>query len=83
LDNEKCIERITDFFQKIADAEINPVSIGGDHAITGGILQGIAGKNSKLTKGKKAAILHFDAHLDSYHTPGATVGSRASRSKVI
>lgn len=67
LDNEKCIERITAFFNKIAAAGVKPVSIGGDHAITGGILQAIAGKNSKLTKGKKAAILHFDAHLDSYH----------------
>ena len=44
-----------------------PVSIGGDHSITGGILQAIAGPKSKLTNGKKAVLVHFDAHTDAFH----------------
>lgn len=78
LDNERSIERITSYFEKIAEAGVCPVSMGGDHAITGGILQGIAGEKSKLTRGKKAAILHFDAHLDSYHHLEHWMGARKS-----
>ena len=42
------------------------VSIGGDHSITGGILQGLAKKNSPLTKGQKVSLIHIDAHTDTY-----------------
>ena len=66
-DNEKCIERITDFYKKIDKAGAKPVSIGGDHSVTGGILQGISGAHSNLTKGKKASLVHFDAHTDAFH----------------
>ena len=65
--NEQCIERITEFYQGIASAGARPLSIGGDHSITGGILQGIAGPESKLTDGEKAVLVHFDAHTDAYH----------------
>ena len=65
--NEKCIEHITQFYRGIDAAGIKPVSIGGDHSVTGGILQGIAGEHSKLTGGKKAVLLHFDAHTDAFH----------------
>ena len=65
-DNEKCIERITQFFEKIDAAGVRPVSIGGDHSITGGILQALGGENSNLSKGGKVAILHFDAHTDAF-----------------
>ncbi|MCF8070377.1 MAG: arginase family protein [Desulfobacterales bacterium] len=78
LDNEKCVERITDFFLKLSNAGVNPVSMGGDHGITGGILQGIAGEKANLTNGKKAAILHFDAHLDSYHHLEHWMGAKKS-----
>ena len=33
-DNERCIERITDFYRAIDAAGTRPVSIGGDHAVT-------------------------------------------------
>jgi len=65
-DNERCIERITEFYRRLDGAKCNPVSIGGDHAITGGIMQAIAGARAKLTGGKKAVFLHFDAHTDAY-----------------
>jgi guanidinopropionase len=65
--NEKCIEHITEFYDIIAKSGVRPVSIGGDHSITGGILQAIAGPKSKLTGGKKAVLVHFDAHTDAFH----------------
>ena len=65
--NERSIEDIREFFSRIDAAGTRPVSIGGDHAITGGILQAIAGENSKITNGEKAVLLHFDAHTDAYH----------------
>ena len=65
--NEKCIEHITDFYKRIAENKVRPVSVGGDHSITGGILQAIASSNSKLTGGQKAVLLHFDAHTDTFH----------------
>ena len=43
--NEKCIEDITNFYEKIANEAKKPVvSIGGDHSITGGIVQGLGSK---------------------------------------
>ena len=66
-DNEACIEDITDFDREVGEAGCRPVSIGGDHSITGGILQGIAGEGARLTGGEKVCLLHFDAHTDAYH----------------
>jgi len=65
-DNEKCVERMTAFFKRIDAAGARPVSIGGDHAITGGVLQAIAGEGAKTTGGEKTAIFHLDAHTDAY-----------------
>lgn len=77
-DNEACIERISDFFRHIADSGARPVAMGGDHSITGGILQAIAGKGSKLTGGKKAALLHLDAHTDCYANLDHWLGAKKS-----
>ncbi len=66
MNNEACVERISAYFAKIDAAGANPVSIGGDHGITGAIVQAIAGEKSRLTGGRKAALLHFDAHTDSF-----------------
>ena len=76
--NEKCIERITDFYKDLDTAGVRPVSIGGDHAITGGIIQAIAGENSKLTGGKKAVFLHFDAHTDAFEQIPHFLGAEKS-----
>jgi guanidinopropionase len=78
MDNEKCVERITAFFKTIDRAGAFPVSIGGDHGITGAIVQAIAGKGAKLTGGKPAALLHFDAHTDSYENIPHWMGARKS-----
>lgn len=65
--NERSIEMITDFYRDLDAAGVRPVSIGGDHSITGGILQALGGSDSKLTGGEKACLLHFDAHTDAFH----------------
>ncbi len=52
--------------QKIDAAGTRPVSVGGDHSVTGGILQALGGPQSKLTGGEPACILHFDAHTDCF-----------------
>jgi len=65
-DNEATIQRITDFYKHIDAAGARPVSVGGDHSITGGIMQAISGPDAKLTGGQKAAFLHFDAHTDAF-----------------
>jgi hypothetical protein len=63
-DNEDCIERITAFYQNIAKAGARPVSIGGDHSITGGIVQALGG--SELAGGQPVSFLHLDAHTDVF-----------------
>jgi guanidinopropionase len=78
MDNEKCVERISAFFRKVADTGAKPVSIGGDHGITGAILQAIAGSGSKLTSNRKAALLHLDAHTDAYETIPHWLGAKKS-----
>ena len=65
--NERSIEMITDFYRSIDAAGARPVSIGGDHSITGGILQAIGGAGANLTGGERACLLHFDAHTDAFH----------------
>ena len=39
------------FMIKLLNANKPVVSVGGDHSITGGIVQSLAKKNSKLDKG--------------------------------
>ncbi|MDH3219460.1 MAG: arginase family protein [Gammaproteobacteria bacterium] len=77
-DNERCIERMTDFYRAIDSAGARPVSIGGDHAITGGIIQAIAGEGARLTGGRKAAFLHFDAHTDAFEQIPHFLGAKKS-----
>jgi len=75
-DNEHCIEQITDFFKAIDNSNTRPVSIGGDHSITGGIVQGLA--NGNLTRGEKVCFLHLDAHTDVFTTVDHFLGAKKS-----
>ncbi|MEM6848582.1 MAG: arginase family protein [Pseudomonadota bacterium] len=63
-DNEACIEQITKFFTRIDEAGARPVSVGGDHSITGGIVQAIG--CGKITGGEPVSFLHLDAHTDVF-----------------
>ena len=77
-DNEKSIEHITDYFRNIDQAGARPVSIGGDHSVTGGVLQALGGPTSALTNGEKACILHFDAHTDCFSNMKHFLGAKKS-----
>jgi len=74
--NEKCIERITDFYANLGECEIPVVSCGGDHSVTGGILQGLS--KSKLTDGKEVSLVHLDAHTDTFHQLDHFLGAKKS-----
>ncbi|MDJ0994681.1 MAG: arginase family protein [Dinoroseobacter sp.] len=75
-DNEACIADITDFYRKIDAAGARPVSIGGDHSITGGIVQALG--NGGLTKGEKVCFLHLDAHTDVFTKVDHFLGAKKS-----
>ena len=63
-DNEHCIEQITSYFKQVDAVAARPVSIGGDHSITGGILQALG--RGKLAGGEPVSLLHLDAHTDVF-----------------
>ena len=75
-DNEACIEDITRFFIKIDEAGARPVSIGGDHSITGGIVQALG--NGTLPGGKPVCFLHLDAHTDVFTKVDHFLGAKKS-----
>lgn len=75
-DNEDCIEQITRFYQHIEAAGARPVSVGGDHSITGGIIQALG--NSTLTQGQPVCFLHLDAHTDVFTKVDHFLGAKKS-----
>jgi guanidinopropionase len=76
--NEASIEHITGFYRAVDAAGARPVSIGGDHSVTGGILQALGGPGSHLAGGEKVSILHFDAHTDAFQNMEHFLGARKS-----
>ena len=78
MDNEACVDRIAAATRRIAGAGTRLVSIGGDHAITGAVLLGLAGEASPLSGHGPAALIHFDAHVDSYAQLPHWLGARRS-----
>lgn len=75
-DNEASIQRITDFYTKIDAAGARPVSIGGDHSITGGIVQALGG--GQLAGGEPVCFLHLDAHTDVFAKVPHFLGAKKS-----
>jgi guanidinopropionase len=75
-DNEHCIQQITDFYKTIDAAGARPISIGGDHSITGGIVQALGGGN--LTAGEPVSFLHLDAHTDVFTKVDHFLGAEKS-----
>ncbi|MBT4890546.1 MAG: agmatinase [Rhodospirillales bacterium] len=65
MNNDVTIKDIEAWYHDIDTAGVCPVSIGGDHSITLPILRALAGPQSKTTN-EPLAVLHFDAHHDSY-----------------
>ncbi|MEM8978403.1 MAG: arginase family protein [Pseudomonadota bacterium] len=75
-DNEACIADITAFYNKIDDSGARPFSIGGDHSITGGIIQALGCGN--ITGGEPVSFLHLDAHTDVFTKVDHFLGAKKS-----
>lgn len=75
-DNEDCIQQITDFYTAIDRHGARPVSIGGDHSITGGIVQALG--NGNITGGEPVCFLHLDAHTDVFTKVDHFLGAKKS-----
>lgn len=75
-DNEDCIARITEFYRRIDEAGVRPVSVGGDHSITGGIVQALG--RGKLAAGEPVSFLHLDAHTDVFTKVDHFLGAEKS-----
>ena len=75
-DNEASIADITAFFKGIDAAGARPVSIGGDHSITGGILQALG--RGAIAKGEPVSLLHLDAHTDVFTKVDHFLGAKKS-----
>jgi len=75
-DNEDCIQQITDFYTRVDRAGARPVSIGGDHSITGGIVQALG--KGHLTQGEPVCFLHLDAHTDVFTKVDHFLGAKKS-----
>lgn len=66
-------EEIRKKVAKVIDADVIPITFGGDHSISYPIISEMAKKHPK-----KVGILHFDAHLDNYEQFGDDPYSRCS-----
>lgn len=53
-----------EFFKRVHERDIIPITIGGDHSITTPILRAISGEHSRH-KGP-IGMIHFDSHSDTY-----------------
>jgi len=84
LVNDIAVKEIEEFFRRFDEHGVRPVSFGGDHSISLAILRAIAGPDSRY--GGPAAIVHFDAHYDTYddfpnwYGAGDSAGHWASKS---
>lgn len=75
-DNEDCIEQITRFYGHLDAAGARPISVGGDHSITGGIIQALG--CGAITKGEPVCFLHLDAHTDVFTKVDHFLGAKKS-----
>ncbi len=55
---DSCHEDIEGFYKKVVAAGVIPLSVGGDHSITGSILKAVGEK-------RPVGMLHIDAHCDT------------------
>ena len=63
---EQCHADIERFYRSVVGAGVIPLSVGGDHSITGSILKAVGAE-------RPVGMLHIDAHCD---TSGAYEGSK-------
>ncbi len=58
---EDSLHRISEFYRKLTDLDIVPLTAGGDHLCSLPILRG-------LFRGEPFGMVHFDSHTDLYHS---------------
>lgn len=58
------------FYRRVHELGIIPITVGGDHSITTPILRAIGGKNSRH-KGP-IGMIHFDSHADTFPETSGT-----------
>ncbi len=58
---EDSLERVSDFYKKVSDLNILPLTGGGDHLCSLPILRGIF-------EGEPFGMVHFDSHTDLFHS---------------
>lgn len=75
-DNEDCIEQITRFYGQLDAAGARPISVGGDHSITGGIIQAFGSRYDH--QGEPVCFLHLDAHTDVFTKVDHFLGAKKS-----
>jgi guanidinopropionase len=75
-DNEDCIEQITQFYTDIDKSGARPASVGGDHSITGGIIQALG--CGSIAGGEPVCLLHLDAHTDVFTKVDHFLGAKKS-----
>lgn len=76
--NDVSVRHIESFVKRFDAAGTRVVSMGGDHSITGPILKAFGGPNATVAGDRPLALVHFDAHLDSYHDLPHWLGNRRS-----
>ncbi|MDX1341165.1 MAG: agmatinase [Reinekea sp.] len=54
------VEDVCRWYQPIMDADVIPLTIGGDHFVTYPILKSLAAKHGPIS------LIHFDAHCDTW-----------------
>jgi guanidinopropionase len=59
--HDNAIEEIRQYYQKLAESNIMPLSVGGDHSVTYPILKGLQKRFDQ-----PVALIHFDAHTDTW-----------------
>ena len=78
MNNDVSVGHIEAFAAQFEKAGTRLVAMGGDHSITGPLVKACAGAHSRLTGGRKVALVHFDSHTDSYIHMPHWLGNRRS-----
>ncbi len=78
MNNDISVRHIEAYASQFEKAGTRIVAMGGDHAITGPLVKACAGAHSRLTGGRKVALVHFDSHTDSYTHMPHWLGNRRS-----
>ena len=59
--HDNAIEEIRQYYQQLAESNIMPLSVGGDHSVTYPILKGLQKRFEQ-----PIALIHFDSHTDTW-----------------